>query len=352
MEPLGNDRWRASFASTRWAATSTRSAAWVDHWVTWRTTSQAPRRGPGRHGRPPDRRGARGHGGRRAGGAAQPRTRSELERWAARLREGRPRLARWTMSSTRWMSATRTATTSRPGAAAGRRRRSRPGALLEPGTSCSPAPRRRTRRATERSRTSSTGSTTCRPGLRRPVPAAHPSDRHDHSARARTTRRAPSPATRACPGRSAAPTGGHTAVHPELGDARRTSTRWSKRRASAASRSRSTSPSRPRPTTRGSREHPSWFRAAPRRHDPVRREPAEEIPGHLPVRLRVATTGAALWHELRDDLRVLDRPRRRRSSGSTTRTPRHSRSGSGASASSRATTRRRSSWPRRSPGRR
>ena len=31
--------------------------------------------------------------------------------------------------------------------------------------------------------------------------------------------------------------------------------------------------------------------AAPRRHDPVRREPAEEVPGHLPVRLRDATTG-------------------------------------------------------------
>ena len=37
-----------------------------------------------------------------------------------------------------------------------------------------------------------------------------------------------------------------------------------------------------------------------RRHDPVRREPAEEVPGHLPVRLRVATTGAALWDGLRD----------------------------------------------------
>ena len=34
---------------------------------------------------------------------------------------------------------------------------------------------------------------------------------------------------------------------------------------------------------------------AARRHAPVRREPAEEVPGHLPVRLRDATTGAALW---------------------------------------------------------
>ncbi len=33
-------------------------------------------------------------------------------------------------------------------------------------------------------------------------------------------------------------------------------------------------------------EHPEWFRDAARRHHPVRREPAQEVPGHLPVRLR------------------------------------------------------------------
>ena len=34
--------------------------------------------------------------------------------------------------------------------------------------------------------------------------------------------------------------------------------------------------------------------AAPRRHHPVRREPAEEVPGHLPVRLRDAGLARAL----------------------------------------------------------
>ena len=35
----------------------------------------------------------------------------------------------------------------------------------------------------------------------------------------------------------------------------------------------------------------------------VRREPAEEVPGHLSVRLRDATTGAALWDELQERVR-------------------------------------------------
>ena len=83
-----------------------------------------------------------------------------------------------------------------------------------------------------------------------------------------------------------------------------------------ASRSRSTSPSSARPTTRGSREHPEWFQHRPDGTHPVRREPAEEVPGHLPARLRDATTGAGLWKELRERLPfwieqgVRDLPRR------------------------------------------
>ena len=46
-------------------------------------------------------------------------------------------------------------------------------------------------------------------------------------------------------------------------------------------------------------EHPQWFRRRPDGTRPVRREPAEEVPGHLPVRLRVRRTGAALWQELK-----------------------------------------------------
>ena len=53
-------------------------------------------------------------------------------------------------------------------------------------------------------------------------------------------------------------------------------------------------------------DHPWVARApgvvppAPRRHDPVRREPAEALPGHLPARLRDRRTGPALWEALRD----------------------------------------------------
>ena len=62
-------------------------------------------------------------------------------------------------------------------------------------------------------------------------------------------------------------------------------------------------------------DHPYVQRApavvppAPGRHDPVRREPAQEVPGHLPVRLRDRATGAALWEELEERLRLLDRRR-------------------------------------------
>ena len=55
--------------------------------------------------------------------------------------------------------------------------------------------------------------------------------------------------------------------------------------ASTASRSPSTSRSRRRPTIRTRRSTRSGS-GADRTDDPVRREPAEEIPGHLPIRLR------------------------------------------------------------------
>ena len=127
--------------------------------------------------------------------------------------------------------------------------------------------------------------------------------------------------------------GGHTAVEPGLGtldDFDRFVARGAR---ATTSRSRSTSRSRRRPIIPTSSEHPSVVPPSPRRHDQVRREPAEEIPGHLPVRLRVGRLAGALARaEGRD--RVLDRARRDRSSASTTRTPSRSASGSGRSARS------------------
>ena len=80
--------------------------------------------------------------------------------------------------------------------------------------------------------------------------------------------------------------GGHTAIHPELGtleDFRRLRRRRARR---SASRSRSTSRSSARPTIRTCKRASGVVPQAARRHDPVRREPAEEVPGHLSVRLR------------------------------------------------------------------
>ena len=104
-------------------------------------------------------------------------------------------------------------------------------------------------------------------------------------------RRAPRRTTRAARGRSAAP---RAATRRSTRSSARstTSIAWSRPRRSAASSSRSTSPSSARPTTRGSTRAPGLVPPPARRHDPVRREPAQEVPGHLPVRLRDARTGA------------------------------------------------------------
>ncbi len=63
---------------------------------------------------------------------------------------------------------------------------------------------------------------------------------------------------------------------------------------------------------------------APRRHRAVRREPAEEIPGHLSVRLRERRLAGAVGGAAAR-VRVLDRRRACASSASTTRTPSRSR---------------------------
>ena len=74
-------------------------------------------------------------------------------------------------------------------------------------------------------------------------------------------------------------------------------------------------------------EHPEWFTTLRRRHHRVRREPAEEVPGHLPAQLRQRPRG----HPRRDAAgrAALGRRRASRSSGWTTRTPSRSTSGTG-----------------------
>ena len=98
----------------------------------------------------------------------------------------------------------------------------------------------------------------------------------------------------------------HLAVHPDLGtvddvhDARR---RMSRARARAGARHRLPVHARSPVGDRASRvvRHPR------RRHDPVRREPAQEVPGHLSPQLRVRGLGGAVERAGRGHP-VLDRP--------------------------------------------
>ena len=115
--------------------------------------------------------------------------------------------------------------------------------------------------------------------------------------------------------------------HPELGTLEDFVRLRRQARATSASRSRSTSLSvQPRSPVRAGAS--GVVLEAPRRHDPVRGESAEEVPGHLPVLLRDAGLARALGGA-EERGRLLDRRRACASSASTIRTPSRSRSGSG-----------------------
>ncbi len=165
-------------------------------------------------------------------------------------------------------------------------------------------------------------------GLRRALPAADPSDRPRASARARTTRSAPSPATSAARGRSARPKAATRRILPELG------TLEDFRRLVAAARELGIeialdiafqcAPDHPYV-----KEHPAVVPLAARRH-------ACSTPRTRRRSTRTSTRSTsrrddwqALWAGAEERLRLLDRRGRDASSASTTRTPRPSRSGSG-----------------------
>ena len=73
---------------------------------------------------------------------------------------------------------------------------------------------------------------------------------------------------------------------------------------------------------------PDVVRPPARRHHPVRREPAQEVPGHLPARLRERRLAGPVDRRWPTSSGSGSTPASR-SSASTTRTPRRSRSGSG-----------------------
>ena len=110
------------------------------------------------------------------------------------------------------------------------------------------------------------------------------------TARARTTPSAPDPDDVGSPWAIGSEEGGHDAIHPRSARSR-TSTTSSPAPRNWAWRSRSTSRCSARPTTRGCTRAPGVVHHPARRHDRLRGEPAEEVPGHLPAQLRQRPQG-------------------------------------------------------------
>ena len=124
-------------------------------------------------------------------------------------------------------------------------------------------------------------SSTCRPS----IPSAA------SSAKGPNNQPSEQPADPGVPWAIGGATGGHTAVHPELGTwptFERLVARGATTRHRGRARHRLPGLARP-PVGQGA---PRVVPRAARRHHPVRREPAQEIPGHLPVRFRERATGA------------------------------------------------------------
>ena len=161
---------------------------------------------------------------------------------------------------------------------------------------------------------------TRRPGLRRRVPPADPPDR-PHARKGPTTaldgRR---PTTRAARGRSARPRAATPPCIPSSARSR-TSTASSPRAREPASSSRSTSRSSARPTIRGSREHPEWFRTPARRHESSTPRTRRRSTRTSTRSTSTAEDWRACGRRWRDVVRFWIDARRARSSASTTRTP-------------------------------
>ena len=147
------------------------------------------------------------------------------------------------------------------------------------------------------------------------------------------------------------PEGGHKAIHPELGTLDDFDRLVAAAQRARASRSRWTSPSSARPTTPTSREHPEWFRHRPDGTIKYAENPPKKYQDIYPIDFECADW-QDLWAELRDVFLfwvghgVDDLPGRQ---------PAHQAVpvlGVGDRARSGTGTPTRSSWPRRSPGRR
>ena len=119
-----------------------------------------------------------------------------------------------------------------------------------------------------------------------------PSHRHACFRKGRNNTPRPPPTTWAPLGHRQPTDGGHNAVHPDLGTLDDFDTSWAAAGARAGRRPRLRAQLQPRPPL-GQRA-PDWFRHRARRHHPLRREPAQEVPGHLSARLRHRDRGGPL----------------------------------------------------------
>ena len=131
-----------------------------------------------------------------------------------------------------------------------------------------------------------------RDGIRRRLPDAHPPHRHAPSARARTTPSTAGPDDPGVPYAIGSAEGGHDAIEPGLGTL--DDFRAFVARAGALGMEIALDVA-----LQASPDHP-WAQRAPgvvhhpsRRHHPLRREPAQEVPGYLPAQFRFSQAGGS-----------------------------------------------------------
>ena len=348
MEPLGNDRWRASFVVDEIGRHEYTVAAWADHWVTWRT-DLVKRLDAGQDVTIDLKIGANlvDRAVRRAAADGSTEDAGELERWAARLREGSA--ARGALDDDLDVRMRRHpdrdhVTTFEPAL----------GIVVDPvharfsswyelfPRSTSPKPGRHGTLRDVIDRLAYVG------GLGFDVlylPPIHPIGTTFRKGPNNVTSSGPSDP--GVPGRSAARTV-DTRRSTVTSAPSRTSTRSSRRPVLVASASRLTSRSRSRPTTRSSASTRPGSASAPTARSSTRRTRRRNTrtsTRSISSRRTGRPCGTSCARSSSSGSGTASR-----SSGSTTRTPRRFRSGNGPSASSSEPTRRHSSWPRRSPG--